>query len=122
MKRFVLLCLILPSLLLSREMTLEEKVGQVLMVHFRGDEVNEEARKLVQDVHVGAMIIESYNDHGWGLLQVLQRIPPSSTQPVDDFVKAAKLVLVQRVENSPPERNEKQWLKGWFKRTETYIR
>ncbi len=68
----------------------------------------------------GSSITESYNGSGWGLIQVLERITTSSTQPVDDFVKAAKLVLLQRVENSPKERNEKQWLNGWFRRLETY--
>ncbi len=38
------------------EMTLEEKVGQLLMVHFRGEDVNEEAKTLVQKVHIGGVI------------------------------------------------------------------
>jgi beta-N-acetylhexosaminidase len=38
------------------EMTLEEKVGQLLMVHFHGEKANEEARVLVQEVHIGAVI------------------------------------------------------------------
>lgn len=37
-------------------MALEEKVGQLLMVHFNGKEVNEDARRLIQDVHAGAFI------------------------------------------------------------------
>lgn len=65
---------------------------------------------------------ESYQGQGWGLLQVLQRIPSSSKQPLVDFVEAAKFVLKQRVQNSPPERNEGQWLKGWFNRLDTYLR
>ena len=36
--------------------TLEEKVGQLLMVHFRGTEGNDDARRLVQGVKVGAII------------------------------------------------------------------
>jgi len=64
---------------------------------------------------------ESYKGQGWGLLQVFQRMPAASETPLIDFVAAAKAVLSERVQNSPPERNEKQWLKGWFNRLETYI-
>lgn len=38
------------------EMSLEEKMGQLLMVHFHGEEVNQEARILIQDLHVGGII------------------------------------------------------------------
>lgn len=69
----------------------------------------------------GTSSIETYGGHGWGLLQVLQNIPASTQNPLEDFVKAAKFVLSQRVQNSPPERNEKQWLPGWFKRLDTYL-
>lgn len=64
---------------------------------------------------------ESYKGQGWGLLQVLQRIPSSSKQPLVDFVEMAKAILKQRVQNSPPERHEEQWLKGWFNRLDTYL-
>ena len=68
----------------------------------------------------GTSSSETYKGQGWGLLQVLQRIPAFSEQPLDDFVKAAKSILTQRVQNSPPERHEEQWLKGWFNRLDTY--
>lgn len=64
---------------------------------------------------------ESYKGQGWGLLQVLQCISSSSKQPLADFVEAAKSVLKQRVQNSPAERNEEQWLKGWLNRLDTYL-
>lgn len=64
---------------------------------------------------------ETYQGQGWGLLQVLQCIPLSSKEPLVDFVKAAKVTLKQRVDNSPPERHEEQWLKGWFNRLDTYL-
>ncbi len=38
------------------EMSLEEKVGQLLMAHFHGEEANEDAKTLIQDVHVGSII------------------------------------------------------------------
>ena len=64
---------------------------------------------------------ESYKGQGWGLLQVLQHIPSSSKQPLVDFVETAKAILKQRVQNSPPDRHEEQWLKGWFNRLDTYV-
>lgn len=67
---------------------------------------------------------ETYNGQGWGLLQVLREMlsaSATSEKPLLEFVRAAKAVLKKRVENSPPERNEAQWLKGWFARLDTYI-
>ena len=65
---------------------------------------------------------ESYKGQGWGLLQVLQSMSASSELPLMEFVEAAKTVLQQRVKNSPPERNEAQWLKGWFNRLDSYLK
>lgn len=45
-------------------MTLDEKVGQMLIAHFRGEEVNEDARTLIQEVHVGGLV---YYDWANGL-------------------------------------------------------
>lgn len=69
----------------------------------------------------GLSLKESYQGKGWGLLQVLQHIPASSKQPLVDFVEAAKFVLKQRVQNSPPDRNEGKWLNGWLNRLDTYL-
>jgi hypothetical protein len=69
----------------------------------------------------GTVSDETYKGQGWGLLQVLQRIPPSSKNAVADFVEAARTLLMQRVQNSPPDRNEQQWLKGWLNRVNTYL-
>ena len=41
-------------------MTLEEKIGQLLMVHFNGETANEEAKTLIQQVHVGGFIYYSW--------------------------------------------------------------
>lgn len=38
------------------DLTLEEKVGQLLIVHFNGNTANEEARRLIQEAHVGGFI------------------------------------------------------------------
>lgn len=68
----------------------------------------------------GISVDERYSNKGWGLLQVLQRIPEQSIRPIDDFVKAAKEVLAERVLNSPRQRHEQRWLKGWNARIDTY--
>jgi beta-N-acetylhexosaminidase len=41
---------------LLKKMTLEEKVGQLFMAHFRGETANVDAKALVQDVKVGGVI------------------------------------------------------------------
>jgi hypothetical protein len=68
----------------------------------------------------GISLEESYKGQGWGLLQVLQRMSSTSKQPLEDFVEAAKSLLRERVRNSPPERHEDRWLKGWLSRLDTY--
>jgi hypothetical protein len=69
----------------------------------------------------GLFSTEQYQGQGWGLLQVLQSIPASSTDPLSDFVESAKRVLHERVKHSPPERNEQRWLNGWMNRLNTYL-
>jgi beta-N-acetylhexosaminidase len=39
-----------------KNMTIEEKVGQLLMPHFRGEVANDEARELIQEAYVGGII------------------------------------------------------------------
>src|SRR5690349_5837242 len=39
-----------------QEMSLEEKVGQLLIVHFSGKEANEEARIFIEELGVGGVI------------------------------------------------------------------
>lgn len=54
-----LLSYCLPSFLFSLtvgDLSLEEKVGQLLLVHFHGQEANEESKHLIQDLHVGGII------------------------------------------------------------------
>jgi hypothetical protein len=66
---------------------------------------------------------ERYKEEGWGLLQVLEEMNGTETgiSALTEFVEAAEKVLARRVENSPPERNEKRWLPGWKNRINTYI-
>ncbi len=62
---------------------------------------------------------ERYKNQGWGLLQVLECMQPTS-YPQKEFAKCAKKLLKERVQNSPKYRNEKRWLNGWFNRIDTY--
>ena len=66
---------------------------------------------------------ERYKGEGWGLLQVLEEMQGTETgnKALVDFANAAEKVLVRRIKNSPPERNEKRWLPGWKSRINTYI-
>jgi hypothetical protein len=72
-------------------------------VHFKGSGMNEDER---------------YQGIGWGLQQVLLEMNDSDLQA---FVDAAEKVLARRVENSPAQRNEGRWLKGWKNRLQTYL-
>lgn len=65
---------------------------------------------------------EQYNGYGWGLLQVLHAMSvyPSTIPPLQAFASAAKAILAKRVQESPPDRNEQLWLKGWYNRIDTY--
>lgn len=76
---------------------------------------------------------ECYHHYGWGLLQVLEMISTHFDSPIDEknlssddllalFQEAARAVLSRRVQHAPPERNEAQWLAGWFKRIDGYGR
>jgi len=46
----------------SEDMSIEEKVGQLLMVHFHGEEANEDAKILVQETKVGAIIYYNWSN------------------------------------------------------------
>ena len=67
---------------------------------------------------------EKYNGQGWGLLQVLggMRNVPAGPAAATEFGASAKRALSRRVSNSPPARNEKQFLPGWHNRCDTYGR
>lgn len=71
----------------------------------------------------GSLPAERYNDQGWGLLQVLERMTGEGPglAAVREFAEAADAVLVERVRNAPPERGEDRWLPGWQRRVATYL-
>jgi len=62
---------------------------------------------------------ERYQGQGWGLLQVLQHMMGSTSNPVQEFVNAAEAILKRRIQNAP--RDESRWLDGWKNRLQTYL-
>ena len=71
----------------------------------------------------GVLTTERYNGKGWGLLQVLERMSGTEggEQAICEFAQAAEDALTERINNSPPGRNEQKWLCGWRRRLNTYI-
>ncbi|MCB1224972.1 MAG: hypothetical protein KDK99_04100 [Verrucomicrobiales bacterium] len=64
---------------------------------------------------------ERYRGEGWGLLQVLEAMPPSAPAGAPAaFAEASAAILSRRVANSPPERGEQRWLAGWRARCARY--
>ncbi len=67
------------------DLSLEEKIGQLLMVHFHGQEANEEAKRLIQEMFVGGVIYynwanelshpEQVQNLSQGLQQLAQKTP-----------------------------------------------
>jgi beta-N-acetylhexosaminidase len=58
LKKLIASCLIAASCFgySIKEMNLEEKVGQLFVVVFRGEDANENAKALVQEMHVGGFV------------------------------------------------------------------
>lgn len=65
---------------------------------------------------------ERYQGQGWGLKQVLEKMPEDSEDPLLAFHDAAQILLKQRVKNAPSERKEERWLLGWLARVDDYLR
>jgi hypothetical protein len=71
----------------------------------------------------GVLHTERYQDQGWGLLQVLESMHGTAgATAVNEFCRAARGVLNQRVHNAPAERHESRWLPGWIRRVNSYSR
>lgn len=54
------------------DLTIEEKVGQLLMVHFNGTTVNDDACRLIEEAHVGGFIYYNWANGLENPIQVLQ--------------------------------------------------
>jgi hypothetical protein len=72
---------------------------------------------------LGILSSERYQGQGWGLFQVLDGMRGVDQAPnaMEEFVRSADKVLVERVAHSPYERHEKKWLPGWKKRINSYL-
>ena len=68
----------------------------------------------------GTLKSERYNDQVWGLLQVLEHMDMRVTNKYKSFSNSAKAMLSRRIKNSPPQRDEERWRKGWNVRLDTY--
>jgi hypothetical protein len=69
----------------------------------------------------GVLHTERYHGQGWGLLQVLEAMHETpDAAAVDEFARAAKAMLIRRVQNAPPARHESRWLSGWIRRVNSY--
>ncbi|HRD56133.1 MAG TPA: glycoside hydrolase family 3 N-terminal domain-containing protein [Parachlamydiaceae bacterium] len=75
-------------------MSLEEKVGQILMVHFHGEIANDEAKALVQETKVGAIIYYNWSNGLTSPLQVqalsasLQQLAKENRIPIPLLIAA----------------------------------
>lgn len=100
--------LVTPKIKRAYERLIRTPQGVFAMIdylNFKGDGLSEKER---------------YQGVGWGLMQVLAEMGEAHKDPVCDFIASAKKTLERRVELSAPERDEKRWLPGWFKRIESY--
>lgn len=76
------------------EMTLEEKVGQLLMVHFTGEKINEDAKSLIQEVKVGSIIYYNWSNGLHSPEQVrtlsadLQKLAEANQHPIPLLIAA----------------------------------
>jgi beta-N-acetylhexosaminidase len=75
-------------------MSLEEKVGQTLMVHFHGELINDDAKTLVQDTKVGSIIYYNWSNGLTSPAQVqalsagLQRLAKENRIPIPLLIAA----------------------------------
>ena len=72
----------------------------------------------------GILVTEKSQGQGWGLLQVLEEMqtPKKKEDALEEFVRAAKKVLENRVKNASPEKNYSKRLSGWKTRIKNYLK
>jgi hypothetical protein len=94
------------------------------VLHNKEGSVNEQGLYVLLDYTnfkgEGTLESERYKGQGWGLLQVLEYMDPDKPNRLKAFAESAKAMLNRRIKNSPPERGEERWRKGWNVRLETY--
>lgn len=88
----ILANLFLSCFPLLSEMSLEQKVGQLFMVQFHGEEANEDARILIQETKVGGIIYYNWCNGLYSPAQVktlsasLQTLTQSNPHPIPLFI------------------------------------
>jgi len=72
---------------------------------------------------IGVTENETYDIHGWGLLEVLEemKFAPAYMTTLQSFAWSANRVLTRRVANALPYHDETKWLDGWRNRLKTYL-
>jgi len=70
----------------------------------------------------GTALSERYKGQGWGLLQVLEEMKGSGSNPaaLKEFSRAADFVLERRVRDSPHPKHDAAWLPVWRRRVAGY--
>jgi beta-N-acetylhexosaminidase len=77
-----------------KNLSVEEKVGQLLMVHFHGEEANEEARILIQSTRIGSFIYYNWSNGLHSPEQVnqlsagLQKLAKQNPHPIPLLIAA----------------------------------
>lgn len=75
-----------------KDLSVEEKVGQLLIAHFNGEIANQDAKSLVQDVHVGGIIYYNWANTLSSPQQVrnlsieLQQLAKANSHPIPLFI------------------------------------
>ncbi|WP_075882526.1 glycoside hydrolase family 3 protein [Candidatus Protochlamydia sp. W-9] len=77
------------------DLTLEEKIGQLLIVHFRGEDCNKEALQMIYEAHVGGIIYYPWSN---GLNSPLQIQHLSAHLQAAAFQKKNKIPLLISVD------------------------
>lgn len=96
LKTLALFCLYSPCFGSDtlQKLSLEEKVGQLLMVHFHGEVPNEEARALIQDTKVGGIIYYNWSntldspEQVRALSKGLQELVKANSNPIPLLIAA----------------------------------
>lgn len=72
---------------------------------------------------IGVLETERSQGQGWGLLQVLQEMKdPEKKEILEEFVRAAKKTLENRVRNAPSDKDYSKRLGGWKIRIKNYLK
>lgn len=106
----------------KKKETIKRRFYEVM--HNKDGSVNERGLYVLLDYTnfkgEGTLKSERYNGQGWGLLQVLWNMDDNESNKLKAFAQSASRMLSRRIKNSPPERGEERWRKGWNVRLDTY--